>query len=50
MGQFGRKRVEEKLAWKYSVEKLLAAYAKTAKDGGGGAFSFNRIRRKWIHG
>jgi glycosyltransferase involved in cell wall biosynthesis len=26
MGQFGRKRVEEELAWKYSVENLLAAY------------------------
>ena len=26
MGEFGRKRVEEELAWKYSVPKLLAAY------------------------
>lgn len=26
MGQFGRKRVEEELAWKYSVGNLLAAY------------------------
>ena len=26
MGQFGRKRVEEELAWTYSVPKLLAAY------------------------
>jgi glycosyltransferase involved in cell wall biosynthesis len=26
MGEFGRRRVEEELAWKYSVENLLAAY------------------------
>jgi glycosyltransferase involved in cell wall biosynthesis len=26
MGEFGRKRVEEELAWTYSVPKLLAAY------------------------
>lgn len=26
MGDFGRKRVEEELAWKYSVHNLLAAY------------------------
>jgi glycosyltransferase involved in cell wall biosynthesis len=26
MGEFGRKRVEEELAWKYSVQNLLAAY------------------------
>lgn len=26
MGQFGRKRVHEELAWKYSVPSLLAAY------------------------
>ena len=26
MGIFGRKRVEEKLAWKYSIPGLLAAY------------------------
>lgn len=26
MGQFGRKRVEEEIAWAYSVPKLLAAY------------------------
>ena len=26
MGEFGRKRVEEALAWDYSVENLLAAY------------------------
>ena len=26
MGRFGRKRVEEKLAWEYSVANLLAAY------------------------
>jgi glycosyltransferase involved in cell wall biosynthesis len=27
MGEFGRKRVEEELAWDYSVRNLLAAYA-----------------------
>ena len=26
MGEFGRKRVEEELAWKHSVQNLLAAY------------------------
>lgn len=26
MGEFGRKRVEEELAWDYSIPKLLAAY------------------------
>ena len=28
MGEFGRKRVEEFLAWEYSVPHLLAAYDK----------------------
>ena len=32
MGEFGRKRVEEQLAWEYSVPKLVAAYQK-ALDG-----------------
>jgi glycosyltransferase involved in cell wall biosynthesis len=32
MGEFGRKRIEEKLAWEYSVPNLLAAYQK-ALDG-----------------
>jgi len=32
MGEFGRKRIEEKLAWEYSVPELLAAYRK-ALDG-----------------
>jgi glycosyltransferase involved in cell wall biosynthesis len=26
MGEFGRRRVEEELAWKYSIQNLLAAY------------------------
>ncbi len=26
MGEFGRKRIEEQLAWEYSVPELLAAY------------------------
>ena len=32
MGEFGRKRIEEQLAWEYSVPELLAAYQK-ALDG-----------------
>lgn len=28
MGEFGRRRVEEELAWKYSVPNLLSAYAR----------------------
>jgi glycosyltransferase involved in cell wall biosynthesis len=28
MGEFGRKRIEKQLAWKYSVPQLLAAYQK----------------------
>jgi glycosyltransferase involved in cell wall biosynthesis len=32
MGEFGRKRIEEQLAWEYSVPNLLAAYRK-AVDG-----------------
>ena len=32
MGEFGRKRIEEQLAWQYSVPHLLAAYQK-ALDG-----------------
>jgi glycosyltransferase involved in cell wall biosynthesis len=28
MGEYGRKRIEEQLAWEYSVPKLLAAYQK----------------------
>ena len=28
MGEFGRRRVHEELAWKYSVQNLLAAYQK----------------------
>jgi glycosyltransferase involved in cell wall biosynthesis len=26
MGEFGKKRIEEELAWEYSTPKLLAAY------------------------
>ena len=26
MGEFGRRRVEQELAWKYSIQNLLAAY------------------------
>jgi glycosyltransferase involved in cell wall biosynthesis len=29
MGEFGRKRVEQELAWNYSVKNLLAAYHRT---------------------
>ena len=31
MGEFGRKRVEESLAWKYSVPNLLKAYEKALR-------------------
>lgn len=33
MGKLGRKRVEEQLAWDYSVEYLLAAYRKALPQG-----------------
>jgi glycosyltransferase involved in cell wall biosynthesis len=36
MGTFGRKRVEERLAWDYSVENLLAAYRKALPQGAAG--------------
>jgi glycosyltransferase involved in cell wall biosynthesis len=32
MGEFGRKRIEEELAWKYSVPNLLAAYQEALHD------------------
>jgi len=31
MGAFGRRRVEEELAWQYEVPKLVAAYEKAAR-------------------
>jgi hypothetical protein len=36
MGEFGRRRVKEELAWEYSVQNLLAAYARAfgKRDGG----------------
>jgi glycosyltransferase involved in cell wall biosynthesis len=33
MGEFGRKRVEEKLAWKHSVDNLLSAYSRVVGRG-----------------
>ena len=36
MGQFGRRRIEKELAWKYSVQNLLAAYER----------AFSKRRRK----
>ena len=33
MGEFGRRRVEEQLAWKYSVKNLLAAYQRAVSKG-----------------
>ncbi len=33
MGEFGRKRVEEELAWDYSVQNLLAAYQRAFSKG-----------------
>jgi len=32
MGEFGRKRIEEQLAWEYSVPELLAAYQEALHD------------------
>jgi len=32
MGHFGRQRVEQELAWKYSVKNLLAAYERARED------------------
>jgi glycosyltransferase involved in cell wall biosynthesis len=32
MGEFGRKRIEEELAWEYSVPNLLAAYKKVLNE------------------
>lgn len=34
MGEFGRRRVEEKLAWKHSVDNLLSAYSRVVEKGG----------------
>jgi glycosyltransferase involved in cell wall biosynthesis len=34
MGEIGRRRVEEQLAWKYSVENLLAAYERAFSSTG----------------
>ena len=34
MGQFGRKRVENELAWEYSVKNLLAAYERAFEKRG----------------
>jgi glycosyltransferase involved in cell wall biosynthesis len=31
MGEFGRKRIQEELAWNYSVENLLAAYQRALR-------------------
>lgn len=40
MGDFGRRRVEEQLAWKYSVSHLLAAYDRAfSKCGNGSQYS-----------
>ena len=33
MGEFGRRRVEEELAWEYSVANLLAAYGRVVCKG-----------------
>jgi glycosyltransferase involved in cell wall biosynthesis len=34
MGEIGRRRVEQQLAWKYSVENLLAAYQRAFSSTG----------------
>lgn len=43
MGEFGRKRVVEELAWEYSVQNLLAAYRR-ASDEQRGSDSFWLVR------
>ena len=35
MGEFGRRRVEEELAWEYSAKNLLAAYERAFRGRGG---------------
>jgi glycosyltransferase involved in cell wall biosynthesis len=39
MGEFGRRRVEEELAWEYSVENLLAAYQRAFRREGAAELS-----------
>ncbi len=43
MGEFGRRRVEEELAWDYSVASLLAAYRRVG-PGSRGGLTFHRKR------
>ena len=43
MGEFGRRRVEEELAWNYSVANLLAAYRRVG-PGSRGGLTFHRKR------
>ena len=43
MGEFGRKRVEEKLAWKYSVPNFLTAYDRAFEIKFSQSF-FNKLR------
>jgi glycosyltransferase involved in cell wall biosynthesis len=38
MGELGRRRIEQELAWEYSVENLLAAYARVFMKRGGRSF------------
>jgi len=47
MGKFGRKRVEEQLAWSYSVDNLLAAYQRCfdKKARGKRAVSIKALKR-----
>ena len=49
MGDFGRRRVEEQLAWKYSVRHLLAAYDRAfSKCGNGSKYSAYTNSRETI--
>jgi glycosyltransferase involved in cell wall biosynthesis len=45
MGEFGRRRVEEELAWEYSVENLLAAYQRALGTGQSAKRVFAPARR-----
>src|SRR5207245_1236739 len=51
MGEFGRRRVEKELAWKYSVQHLLAAYERAFhKTGALTTVAQAKIGREELHG
>ncbi len=44
MGEFGSRRVEEELAWEYSVENLLAAYQRVFSKNSRGSIDHETLR------